>query len=361
MVINTEKDFSIEKTAKEFKDKKKVTKVTEEKGLKLLSLSETLKNGITPIKWRVDKLIPERGVTFLGGTAGSFKTWSAMDIAVCVATGKPYLNYFDVEKCSVLYVDEENGDITIPNRFEMLKHGHLLTNKDLKNIHLSIMNDVQLDTLKGIEKLEEAIKDNQFKVIVIDSMVRCMQGEENSASDVRKVFNNIKNIIHEYKDVSFIILHHTSKGSKGMDGLRGSGDFAASADTILMFNGNKTFINVDIAKNRHIDRSDFNKFTINVDNIANGGIVFSYGENKGYKDATDKCCQDLEIWFKGVENGQPIVSFEFDQAWQEMSRRDHKKTTYKNSINLLNNNGKISRLKKGLYNVVSSTLVDEEY
>lgn len=329
--------------------------------IQVKNLSKVLTDGITPIKWRVDKLIPERGVVFFGGTAGCYKTWLAMNVAISCATGKPFLNRFDVEKCKVLYVDEENGDITLPNRFEMLKAGLELKNEDLTNIDLSIFQNIKLDTIDTTVALDQLITENGYKVVVIDSMVRCMEGVENDSTDVRNVFNNLKNTIHKHKDVAFIILHHTIKGGRGMDSLRGSGDFAASADCVLMFTtAHQGFVNAEIVKNRHIDMSEFNKFSIRIDNKDNGGLVFTYGENDGFKDGITQCAECIENWFKGVDNGMPLLHFKTKMCKDEMQRYGFRHTMVHDALNYLLKEGKIAKHKLGMYDVEQTTLTDED-
>lgn len=326
--------------------------------LKLMNLSTTLKDGITPIKWRVEKLIPERGVVFFGGTAGCYKTWSAMDLAMCCATGKPFLNFFDVEKCKVLYIDEENGDITLPNRFDMLRKGHLLEHDDLKDIELSIFNNVKLDTIDGKNAIDDAISQNDFKLVVIDSMVRCIDGEENNATDVKTVFNNLKDIFSKHRDVVFVILHHTTKSGKGMDALRGSGDFAASADVVLMFEtGHKGFVNINIAKNRHIDMSEFNRYSVAIHNYEKtGGLGFVYmGDNAGYVDEISRCVESILEWLSDTNIG----SFRSGQTISEMSRKGYKKTTINDALKKLHKSGEITKQKQGQWAVVG-TVFDVE-
>ena len=196
-----------------------------------ITAKELLEKSIREPDWQVDKIISEGGITMIAGTKKSNKSFLALYIAVCVATGKPVLEKYEVKKGRVLYIDEENGEVETKNRLKRVMAGLGVEECDMDFL---IYKDLKLEHRKNTalrKKHQDFIKDYIEKrkpvLIICDSMVRFMLGEENSSSDVREVFDFIK----PFKEkTSWLLLHHTTKGKADA---RGSGDFFAMVDDAL--------------------------------------------------------------------------------------------------------------------------------
>lgn len=315
------------------------------------TLNNILTNGIPEIKWRIKNLVPERGITIIGGLAGTFKTWAAMDMAVCCASGKLFLDEFETEKCNVLYLDEENGDITLPYRFNKLINGHDSAKEEFDNLFISMFNNIKVDTNDTVSTLNLLIEKFQPKLVIIDSMVRCMMGEEDKSKDVRIVFDNLKDVFKKYQDLSFVLLHHTTKQGRGLTSLRGSGDFAAFADVILMFeSSHKGFASIEMAKNRHVDMSQISNFSFQIsdmeDKEGNKSINLHYiGDQSANLDAVQACIEDMMDWFANEE----ITHTRTNEIYKKMSKLTHKRSIIYSAIKQMLSNDLISKLKRGIY------------
>lgn len=270
----------------EVAEKKIWKQITEEEpiALKARTLQEMFDEGIPEIQWRTDKIVPKRGITFLGGTSGSYKTWAGMQLALSIGNGKSFLQTYNCEQCNVLYIDEENGSISLFARFQKLIKGHNYK-EPFDKLHVANFANIKLDTPMSREVLDQYLIRYDIKVIVIDSMVRCMEGQEDKATDVRKVFDNLKLLMESREELSIIILHHTTKAGKGLNGLRGSGDFAAFADVVLMFNPihSRRLVEVEVAKHRHLDLSQFNQFYFEIIPGEDESITLQVSSNTGAK------------------------------------------------------------------------------
>ncbi|MEI7469520.1 MAG: AAA family ATPase, partial [Chloroflexota bacterium] len=67
----------------------------------LFSVSDALKPQ-PPIDWAIDKLVEFGGVMGIFGKPGSKKNYAMMSLAMCLATGKKWLD-FEVKQCPVLW------------------------------------------------------------------------------------------------------------------------------------------------------------------------------------------------------------------------------------------------------------------
>lgn len=319
------------------------------------SLELIRKEGFPQMKWRVDKLVPLSGITILGGSSGSYKTWAGMQLALACSSGTPFLQNFLTLKCNVLYVDEENGEITLPNRYEMLIKGHNL-DFSFENLHVSIFNSLKLDIPTVVSTLTEIISKYNIGIIIIDSLVRCMVGEEDKAVFVRVLFENMKALLKKHENLSFVLLHHTKKEGSGLNSLRGSGDFAAFADVVLMFQTNhKRVVNVEVAKNRHVDLSNFSHFCFEILNANAESVSLNYVPFKeGNINVIDECRRDLLVHIREKE----LKAFSTAPLLKEMKTMGHKKNAYHAALTSLLDDNIIIKVRRGRYSV-SQQIVEE--
>ena len=76
-----------------------------------------------PINWIVEPLFSAGSLVVPAGDPGSKKTYSLLDLDVCVATGKPWLR-FQTKQCPVLIIDEESGERRLNRRLGDILRAH---------------------------------------------------------------------------------------------------------------------------------------------------------------------------------------------------------------------------------------------
>jgi RecA-family ATPase len=210
--------------------------------LKVFSLKDLNDLEIQPIVWVVNSLIPEKSIVIIGGKRGTFKSFNAICLSICVASGMPFLNVFETQKKRVLYVDEENGIAILKERTQKILNGLNLTDqKEIKeNLFFSSFENLKLDIGVWRWKLEKAIIEFKPEVIVIDSLRRVVSFDENVAGEMSKLFTDIIRPLSEKYNLTWILLHHLRKGISGrapvdeMDEIRGSSDLANYSDVIII-------------------------------------------------------------------------------------------------------------------------------
>ncbi len=83
-------------------------------------LGELLKH-VSPPKWLVQDLFAEGACGFIAGEPKSFKSWAGLDLALSIATGANFLDYFAINRPGpVLYVQAEDGPPTVKDRYEKI-------------------------------------------------------------------------------------------------------------------------------------------------------------------------------------------------------------------------------------------------
>ena len=183
-----------------------------------------------PIEYVVEKLIAESSVNVWFGQWGAKKTWAAIDLAVCVASGKQWLG-MATEPCNVLIIDEESGDTRLANRIKDTMRGELgqLANESVPIKSVSLAQFNLLKRPDDADLLARLVLELDAKLIIIDALADVMLGgDENAVKDTQPVFANLR-FIAELTGAAFIVIHHANKGG----GYRGSSAIAGAIDTLL--------------------------------------------------------------------------------------------------------------------------------
>lgn len=187
---------------------------------------------------QVDALV--RGVLVAGGLGflisdpKAGKTWFAMELAICVTTGRPLLQHYPVERTGrVLYVATEGRRDGALARLRSLALGH-----DLEPDHVLGQMDfiwrrgVRLDDSAFIAWLTAKAAD--YALIIVDVLVDAWDGDENKADQVSRLLRGLRPVTDTGATV--LLLHHLSKGA--VDGsqslwqrLRGSTAFRGAYDS----------------------------------------------------------------------------------------------------------------------------------
>lgn len=353
-----------EKKSKQISAKEAVAETQADQVVKnTKSLAQMMSEGVPEIRWVVENLIPEGGLTILASPPGSYKSYISQDLALSVAGGALFLAQFHVMEGNVLYIDEENGQVLLAKRFDQLKQGNGIKTWP-KNIYLTIFQGIKLDVDEGKTILLRLVEEYHPVLVILDSMVRLMEGEEDKARDVRVVFDNLKNVMKEQK-AAFVILHHLRKDSKKHGGemadLRGSSDFPAMCDVILLLAPiGKASIRITMVKNRYIPLTEVQPFQVNVSNPGGfeASIKFDYqGLLEKSKNKAERCMDQMIEW---LQKGG-IRDFRQKDAIEAMRRHAFSYHNVTDSLDLLLDEGVIRRNGRGQYSVNESYYrVDEE-
>lgn len=226
------------------KEKKGYTQEEIQERFNIKSADELINLDIPEQKWLVKDLIPESSFIVWTGSKASFKSFLNKYLGICIATGKPVFEKYEVVKQgNVLYLDEENGTRRLRARIKKICAGLEIKSSETIHFYPVIKKGFKLDEQKKhfVVWLEWIIKYYNPVFIVCDSLVRMMTGDENSSKDVRRIFDNLSPLMEKY-GCTFSMIHHSCKDGSGF---RGSGDFEYMAD--------KTFF----VKRKKGSRNDF--------------------------------------------------------------------------------------------------------
>lgn len=284
--------------------------------------SDLILKELPEIDWVIEGILPNHGITILGGDSGSYKTFLALHIGICICHGLKVFNNFKTKKGKVLYVDEENCLSIMQRRLFQLFNNDTL---ELEDIGFLFYKGVKLENNDlWKRRLDELIMKFQPRAIIIDSLVRTLTGNENDVTDVRKVFDTLKEFKHKY-DVAFLLLHHTRKRTgyySNKDDLRGSGDFSAFADVVCMINKHEEgLLSLSQSKNR----LQLPIFNCGIKVIDKDEKLIEFEHVKLTNDKTmakcELCAKDIEDWII-KENKQKFKTSEAENAMKSKHARN---------------------------------------
>jgi RecA-family ATPase len=181
-------------------------------------------------EWLIEDLIIDKSVTVLCADGGSGKTFSVLDIAICVLTGENWCGR-KVEKGAVLIIDEESGNDGLCDRLSRNIIGRGGNKDSDLPLHYISIEGVDFSDSSHIADIEYYIHKNKIKLVIVDALMDVSIGaDENSVKDMNPIFTRMKHII-ERDNTNFIVLHHTEKAGKNY---RGSTALKGACDLMLL-------------------------------------------------------------------------------------------------------------------------------
>lgn len=156
------------------------------------------------------------------------KSFISMALAIAIAEGKDeFLGEKLFSHGKVLYIDEENPEDVVFHRLSCLG----LTSTGVSNIHYYHRQHIRLD--RGIDNLLDDALVIQPKLIVIDSLTRVHNQDENNAGAMNGLFNEGIIPLARETGAAVLVLHHTNKSDSNSSytRTRGSSDIGAAIDT----------------------------------------------------------------------------------------------------------------------------------
>jgi hypothetical protein len=179
------------------------------------------------IKWLVQDMIGEQSLVLFFGESGSKKTYSLLDLHVCIAAGIEWLG-FKVKQSPVLVIDQENGEIRLRRRlYEIMRARGI--KKEIPLAYICMPN-LNLMKPQDTEHLRTMIEKTEAKAILLDSLVDFIPGgDESSSKDTNLLFTNLHQVTHSRQVDALSVIHHANR--KGA--YRGSSNIRAQVDVMF--------------------------------------------------------------------------------------------------------------------------------
>ncbi|MDA0854375.1 MAG: AAA family ATPase [Proteobacteria bacterium] len=178
------------------------------------------------INWLVDGILVQEELTLVYGEPGCGKSFFAVDLGACVATGLPWKGR-EVQQGDVIYMAGESRDgiarrahawsianeIDVPTAFGITSYAIDLNNSE--------------KCLPEIQKAIEEVNYESVKMIIVDTLARHYSGDENTALDMSGFVRTLDQL-KQFYSATILVVHHSGKahekGPRGSTALRGALD-----------------------------------------------------------------------------------------------------------------------------------------
>ena len=230
----------------------------------VLSMAQVI--DMPPTPWLIKDYMPQGSMSMIYGPPGSGKTFLALDMALHIAHGISWHGK-DVEQGSVMYIAGEG----VGGLRKRLQAWHI--NKNLKPtaplhiipVAVGLLDDQEIDNL--ITTIQILAKD--IKMVVFDTVARCMTGDENSAQDMGQAIKAMDRIKHQC-NCCVVPIHHSGKDRDR--GARGSTAMIGAVDVSLRVDRQEKQLSLTTEKQKDAEAEDITLFNSNSIELPNQGL-----------------------------------------------------------------------------------------
>jgi hypothetical protein len=193
----------------------------------LLSLHELEKRSAA-IRWQVKGLIPDDSLGMMFGASGTFKSFIALDHALHISHGLPWLGRRS-SPGPVVYIAAEGG----AGIYRRVAAWHKERGLPLADRFKVCVVPLVLSISEHVDALAAAIEamPERPSLVYVDTLSQTFDGDENSATDISAYLRLINANIRARFQCCVVVIHHS--GHAATERPRGSSAITANVDFML--------------------------------------------------------------------------------------------------------------------------------
>ena len=217
-------------------------------------------SSIVPPAWLFEDFLTAGSYAMIFGPPGTFKTFLALDIALTVAAGaaidQTWPNLVDPFIGGAVCFVAGEGRSQMLKRVQAWEKVHF-GGKEVEGFKLvDPVPNITQDPELFIALLDD-LSPNGFKLVVIDTVGRAMQGVNENAQEYASAFTRLVETIQKETGATVLALHHTGKDDSR--GARGSSVFGADVDTLIRAEETDSPLVVRLKMLKQKDAAEWNK------------------------------------------------------------------------------------------------------
>ena len=311
-----------------------------------------------PIRWQIKRWLQSQALIMVHGPSGSGKTFLVLDMVMAVASKGAVPEWFSnkVRSGTVVYLAGE-GHHGLRGRVAAWKQYKGVSGLDM---WLS-RHGLDLNTPQGYQKTADALRalPNTPEIIVVDTLHRFLDGDENSAADAKSMLDACAAMISEF-ECSVILVHHTGVSVEAQHRARGSSAWRGALDIEISVVPGQT---IEIIQRKSKDAEEAAPVFAELQSVPITGWLDEDGEQvtsavlvaghepiRAKKDsplAKHQKTFENAWWAAGAEdiNGEPYLSRSAFKAY--LDAEGHSEGTVKNYMKPSYEKGPIAMLQSG--------------
>lgn len=192
----------------------------------LMKLAD-LRGAAEKVKWTVKHVVPAASVGMLFGGSGTFKSFIALDAALHVAHGLPWMGR-RTQQGPVLYIAAEGG-AGLWARIDAWHRSRNLRWQDAPMYVVPTAVDLTVDAWRVVDAAQAV--GACPTMVVVDTLSQTYSGEENSANEMAAYLREIGLRFRALWQCSVLLVHHS--GHKATERPRGSSAIRANIDFLM--------------------------------------------------------------------------------------------------------------------------------
>jgi replicative DNA helicase len=205
------------------------------------------------VEWVVEKFLPRDVVGMVAATGSTGKTFFLLQMALCVASGKPFLGKETGDPADVLIIAAEETKADIHRRVDAIRKYYGIDPEAGKRLTVASVNGISgiknrihtwednVEPSQLFDALILYVKATKPRLVILDPTRRFLSGDENNSENADQFINDVEAIKNEGRgETTLLLAHHTSKGGAGgrdQHASRGSSAFVDGARWQLVMAG----------------------------------------------------------------------------------------------------------------------------
>lgn len=196
------------------------------------AVGESLRDGLKPIQWLVRNYVESDSLMLMFGDPGCGKSFAAIDLACCVATGAAW-HANKTNAGAVFYIAGE-GQNGLMRRFAAWSQHNAIPLADAPlffgNRPAQLCNaEAAADVAEAVDEIHQATGQKPA-LIVVDTLARNFGGDENNAEDMGGFIANLDLYLRKSGEwnATVLVVHHSGHADKfrgrGSSALKGAVD-----------------------------------------------------------------------------------------------------------------------------------------
>ncbi|WP_157695086.1 AAA family ATPase [Nakamurella panacisegetis] len=208
-------------------------------------------------------------VALLAGYYGSLKSFIALDMFACAATGFAW-NRREVEPGKVLYIAGE-GAYGLHQRLNAWEE---YRQTEIPSEGFQVLPEaVNLGDDNAVREVADLITAERFRYVAVDTLAKCMPAmDENSARDMGIAVTNLYRLRAATVSGTVLAVHHTGKDRST---IRGSSALEAGVDCVYKTEGDASLVQLTRTKRKDGPLDDVHRLAFQAVAGSESGVVVS--------------------------------------------------------------------------------------
>jgi len=249
-------------------------------------------------QWIAWPLIPAARTISLYAPAKAGKSTILLSVIASACTGTPPLNNRQTtqDPVSILYLDYEMSEADLHERLTALGYG---PQHNLSNLHYALLPSLPpLDTPEGGQHLHQLATQLNVNAVVVDTIGRAVEGEENSADTIRAFY---RHTAQQLKQAGIAVLRTDHSGKDADKGQRGTSAKNDDVDIVYRLTRTQTGVTLQRTHSRITWAPD--NIPIDYTETDDGTVTVQLAATKTFPDGTAPIAKLLDELNIPLEQG----------------------------------------------------------